>query len=363
MENIINKNFKRKNTEFSDTFTVNSVENGFVLFTNGAKCKLETLQSDFEQIDNYTQQISENLETQINEINPETFFDGGIDMNLVNTFENVSKGQITNIGPSKQTVASKVVIKEDDGRVKEQIYQPTTNTTEQPQVQQNNILNRNDNAQTQQFVNTVQTPNEIRLPEQDTFDRLKKSEDVEFLIPIKIKLPKASKIEVMNDLFETSLTSYLAKQTVSDFLKNPKTLQTTIQKCIEEQVDNNLNSVTNTKQPKQKKEKQKGKVTVTELKTYDVAQTGSITAQTGSITALTAQTEISDIDKKLRPEIKEWDGDVKKLISITNNVQYEIINKKIDELKELNKSGDISFEDLDKLEDLVLTYKMNNNLL
>jgi hypothetical protein len=38
----------------------------------------------------------------------------------------------------------------------------------------------------------------------------------------------------MNDLFETSLTSYLAKQTVSDFLKNPKTLQTTIQKCIEE---------------------------------------------------------------------------------------------------------------------------------
>jgi hypothetical protein len=160
MENIINKNFKRKNTEFSDTFTVNSVENGFVLFTNGAKCKLETLQSDFEQIDNYTQQISENLETQINEINPETFFDGGIDINLLNTFENVSKGQITNIGPSKQTVASKVIIKEDDGRVKEQIYQPTTNTSEPQQqvqqVQQNNILNINDN---------VQTPSEIRLPE------------------------------------------------------------------------------------------------------------------------------------------------------------------------------------------------------
>ncbi len=356
MENIINKNFKRKNTEFSDTFTVSNIENGFVIFSNGAKCKIETLQSDFEEIHNYTQQISENLNNENVVIDPETFFDGNVDMNLVNTFENVSKGQITNIGPTKQLTPSKVVIKEDDGRIKEQIYQPINTNTDQ--TQQNNLLNRLDNVQQpiSNVNNTVQTTNEIRLPEQDTFDRLKKSEDVEFLIPIKIKLPKASKIEVMNDLFETSLTSYLAKQTVSDFLKNPKNLQTTIQKCIEEQVDNNLNNVTNTKQPKQKKEKQKGKVTVTELKTYDVPQTGSITSVS----------EISDVDKMLRPEIKEQDGDVSKLMSITNNVQFEIINKKINELKELNKNGDATadqIKDLDKLEDLVLTYKMNNNLL
>ena len=60
-------------------------------------------------------------------------------------------------------------------------------------------------------------PNIIQEPaEYKVFSNVKKTEELEISIPFNIKLPKAQKIDVLNDMFESSFIEFIAKKEVEN---------------------------------------------------------------------------------------------------------------------------------------------------
>ena len=181
---IINKTYKRKNAIESDLFTVSSIDNDFVIFDNNAKCKLSTFLIEFEETLSNNKLIDDSV------IDPDTFFSSPlVDDVLLEQLETVHKNPNTHIPPSKIVEESKPIHNEE-----RPIYNKLSEIQEKKQ--------------------------EVRLPEWDVFDNVKIAEEIEILIPVKIKLPKAEKIDILNDMFKTSFTSYIAKKYINTNIIN-----------------------------------------------------------------------------------------------------------------------------------------------
>lgn len=298
---IINKTYKRKDSNDNDIFTVSSIDNDFVLFDNNARCKLSTFISDFEE-------IKPTINSTNVELNPDTFFSGvNIDESLLEQLETLHKNPNIHIPPT----------------------QPISPET------QNNIINNN----TQ--INSIKKPQENRLPEWDVFDNVKLSEEIEILIPFKIKVPKAEKIDILNDMFKTTFTSYIAKKYINtNIINNSSNIQLLIQNGIENWIDSEING--NTKKITKKSVKKNNDTTkiiipdikLTEQPKIHVKQNEQSTASFFGVKTST------------------WDGDIKKLYLIETEEQYNVVKQKYDQLK----IDGINTSEIDRLELLLETY-------
>lgn len=332
MENIINVPFKRKNTPDSDIFIVDRIEGEFVIFKNNARCSLSMLQTDFEP----AQTNENNVNTMEPVINPETFFDTPISEN---------DGLLDQI---ETAVKNPNALPQQSERLKESV--PLDNAI------QPNLLNRLDNNdapyEAPQNTNVQNAPAQNRLPEWDVFDRVKKAEEIEILVPFKIKLPRPEKIDALNDMFETSFTMYLAKQYIKDnVVNNSIPIQKLIQTEIENWMENELYGSSKRKKPAKKTQpakKTKNVITETVDETEELTQTVD-NKQSEELNAM------SFFNKQQQPT---WDGNIKKLFIINTEEQFNAVNKELNRLKENNSKS----TDVDKYEDMVQTYKENNGI-
>jgi hypothetical protein len=225
MENIINKTYKRKNAVNSDVFTVYEITKtddiDWVIFTNGAKCKLSTLTSEFELLNNINESNNNNNNTDDDIIDPDKFLSTPLnDDNLLKQVETA----FTNPSALPQQT--------ERSRESKPLNNDLTSRIEQPLEQQN----------VQQIVQQI-VPQKVELPEYAVFKRAKKSEYLEVLIPFKIHLPKANKIDTLNDMFETSFIEYLAKEFIEkNVVNNTKDIEQAIEQGIEQWIDIKLSN-------------------------------------------------------------------------------------------------------------------------
>lgn len=331
MENILNKSYKRKNSIDSDTFTVNSIDGEFVVFSNGARCKLTTLLSDFEEINGH---ISESVTTSSNDINPDTFFETPMSTEdpLLSQLESVATNPQQQIHSERLRESRSL----DDGPVT-----PTHGLNLGNPSQNLNMDTPNDPNMTAQPVQF----NEVRLPEWDIFDRVKKSETIEIEVPFKIKLPRPEKIDALNDMFETSFVAYLAKQYIKDNIaNNTTTLQITIKEAIETWMEEELYGKKKTirkRKPTAKKSSQPKKEVVKE--------------ESLNITDVTLAKPVDD-NSALGffggNTSSKWDGNVSKLFIINTKEQYDAVEKRVNQLREDESTS----TELDRLEELMYIY-------
>jgi len=225
INDILNKTYQRIGSASGDTFYAQQIDGEFVIFSNGARIKLTTLLADFQPI-NSNGTVNESVQT-VNtpDVNPDTFFNSTTPLPQVKTVD--------------QLVEPTVVPSMIDGK-------PALNT---PVTNQLGGLNLTEDNTQQSGLNLTNTPQAAtqtnRLPEWDSFDRVKKTEDVELNVTINIRLPKARHIESINDMYETSFIAYLAKQYMAD----PGNIQKQIREAIEEWVEIEMNGG----KPKKKK--------------------------------------------------------------------------------------------------------------
>jgi hypothetical protein len=335
---IVNKQYTRNGT--TDILTVANLADGFVHFNNGAQCKLETFLKDFNEVGtiNENKAVLPKKVLDLDHLDPDTFFDGHVsdDDPLVQQLEQLKNNPNMQIqrtvesSPSKDLTDNKIISNNISN-------QPSTinHLYEQPVPTQGN--ERNIILPTVTEVNQVK---ENRLPEFDMFDRIKKTEDVEFYIPIKIKLPKASILDTFNNMFDTttSYTSYITKQTITELLKNDKKLLIDLNKQIDNWLLTGTVEVTKKKETKQSVKKSTKK----EIKSIAVED----------YVAQQVIKPIGDIDSirgnfKLNPNVP---------ISIENDDDLVKIKARIEELnnKELTKETE---NELDSLENMIIVYK------
>jgi len=312
MEQILNKKYIRKNSINSDIFIPININDQDIHFSNGAIGNINSFMNDFEE---YKEQITESLE-----LDPNSFFNTPTnDQKLLNDVESIAKNPSAKIGMSQKYQ------EELQNQPSFLNYNNTNNNTEDTEI--NYTVQENTS-----ILNKVKPSN--RLPEYDVFDRIKKSEEIEILIPFTIKLPRAEKIDAINDMFETSLTDYLSKMYIEDNIsKNSKKLQKLIKDSIEEWVEKELYS---NKKPRKVR---KNKVQEVEKVQVEKVQEENIPI-------------IDDISVFTTP-IKKWDKDLKKLFVITTEEQFIEVEKEYNRLKDNN----IINVDFDKYEDMIFQYK------
>ncbi len=334
MNDILNFTYKRKGAVDSDIFVPKSVENNFVIFENGASCDINKLMSDFEKID-----INPNIsKSQEIILNPDDFFGHGPDG--LGKAMPIDLEQLEQIANNPNASAPSEKLKESvslDGRYEKVV------PGGQPK---NSIQNRltDDNSSDEYTEDNKVVTN--RLPEWDVFDRVKKAEEIEILIPFKIKLPRPEKIDALNDMFETSFVSYLAKQYIKDnIVNNSIGLQQSIHDAIETWMETEIYGTSKKRKPS------KNTKTVKAPKTTVSKKTEEITVNT--ITENTAPEE-STANAFFNTSENTWDGNIKKLFIINTKEQYEKVKKQIDILKEKNPTS----LDLDRYIDLVEIYEM-----
>lgn len=222
INDILHKSYQRIGSASGDTFYAQQLDGEFVIFSNGARIKLTTLLADFQAV-NSNGSVNENVQTvNTGEVNPDTFFNSTTPLPEVKTVDHIAP------------VTAQSLI---DGK-------PALSSTQPTQLGGLNLV---DEPQTQQPGLNLTAPSPVsnRLPEWDSFDRVKKTEDVELNVTIQIKLPKARHIEFANDMYETSFIAYLAKQ----YMAEPGNIQKQIREAIEDWVDMEMNGG----KPKKKK--------------------------------------------------------------------------------------------------------------
>lgn len=352
------QSYKRKNAINSDAFIVSVVDGSYVSFTNGARCKLETLESDFELFDG-----SINESNNVNEENYQISVDdafikgtGGVSDELLNKLESVIKNPHSSTGTRRESIEAG---KGNFGKVINDEANPNNNNTDKSGTLSTHIANPNDIANrlsdepvinnTQRLPvneNVVQHKPSNRLPEWDVFDRVKKSEEITINLPIKIKLPYARKIDALNDMFESSFVAYLAKQYIDDNLvKQSKGIQVQLQKEIEAWMDSELRDT-----KKQKKQKKEDKVVKASPKNGDNKDAGS--------NAAAVSDPVGDALRGKQNQPK-WDGNLGTLSIISSQEQLDAVKKRCEYLKDVERSSDLDKE-LDRLEDMLITHNANN---
>ncbi len=341
MEIIVNKTYKRKGT--NDVLKLVNIENGFAVFENNARCKIETLMSDFEDGNAMSSPpIFENQSfVQSNgPIDPDTFFapptaiDPGLFFQLETAIKNPNAQLKRSIAdqPSRDLTDNKVIGKPVIQQPNQEFNIPPSMMPKKPI----NALNDRLNEESQQ--NDVISPNEYpepqASPEEIMFNKVKKTELVEFTLQLKIKLPKARHIETLNDMFETSFISHLAKQAIQDLLNNPSKLKaelvTQMEKWLEDQYEE-----------KPTKDKKKGKKK----------------EQKEEPTPKTVTTEETPIDTKV---VLNGSGENK--FGLPPDLPFDITNEedlgKIQaHIKKLYDDKSKDFQQIDHYENLVVIYK------
>lgn len=326
---IINKSYKRINAVNSDIFVVDFMDGDFVVFKNGGRCKLSTLLSEFEEITG----VNENYINNDAPIDPDAFLNGTINENdpLLQQMELMANNPNAQLPESTKLRES---VSLDDKYVK-----VAPGTSQSPA---GGLADRLVQTDTQQFVNEgVQEANPTpRLPEWDVFDRVKKSDEIEILIPFKIKLPKAQKIDALNDMFETSFTMYLAKQYIkNNVINNSISLQKTIQDAIEDWMDEELYG-NGTKRKKNKPVRTK--------KTKEIVKEEILEQPEEIVQEVKEGASAMDM---FNQNVPQWDGDIKKLFIINTEEQYNAVKLRYTHLLENNPNHDdrYRFEDMIEL--------------
>lgn len=256
---IFNKQYKRKGSVGGDIFipidTETSGDTVWIIFNNGARCKEETFNNDFELI-NSNVLVNENNNQDSDYIDPDKFFAPAAPESLLNDIETAinnpqslgkPKYDLSEPQPPAHMLAAMESKQPANHLLARLDDEPINNYENQPQFNQN--------------FNRVK---EVRLPEWDVFDRVKKSDQVQIHIPFNIKLPKATKIDTMDDMFETSFIEYLAKQYIDTvLLQNTELLKEILTNAISEWVDNEMSN---------KRKKSKIESEVFEIKTESKAK-------------------------------------------------------------------------------------------
>jgi len=237
---FLNKPYVRRGAPDSDTFIPIQVDNGFVVFENGARCKEETFNTDFVAVGTVNESASHVDIINAEKIDPDAFFMGSSEAT-----KKLIMGQVDNPGQTAPRIVNQpggvVSIDGNPSALANTMYE---NPYERANVD-DTTLGSTPMSTTQQI---ALTPAETRLPEYDVFDRVKKSETIDINITFKLSLPRPEKLDAMNDLFETSFTAYLAKQYIKENLvKNPITVQMAIKDAIEEWMGEQLYGKTKSK--------------------------------------------------------------------------------------------------------------------
>lgn len=336
---ILKKTYKRRNATDSDVFFATEMQGEFVIFSNGAKCKLSTLLTDFEQTASVNESSNSNTDNSV--IDAEKFFNTPIaNDGLLNQMEQLTKNPQTKIAGSNKLHESSSL--DDDDR-----YEKVGPGGKTVQNNPNSIENRLANNDTvANPTNTQQTVNKKtnRLPEYDVFDNVKLSEEIEISVPFKIKLPKADRLDILNDMFKTSFTDYISKKYINDnIINNSVKLQGMIKKSIEDWIDSELSG------KKTKKPKRNVKTTdaLELIKTTDAFNTETIVAVDKP-----DESAMSFFAKGQQP-VKAWDGDIKKLFAINTEEQYDAVKQKFVTLKENNPNS----PDVDRFEGMLELYE------
>lgn len=322
---ILNKSYKRKNAPDSDIFHAQRIDGEFVMFANGAKCKLSTLVADFEEVTGVLAPVAQEETV----IDPEKFFEAKMTENdpLIMQAEKIKLENA--VIPSSGKLQESVSL--DDNKTYEKVGPGSKS-------QANAFASRLDTSeQGSNSEQPVQQSNGVRLPEWDIFDRVKKVEDVEITVTFKMKLPKAEKIDALNDMFETSFISYLAKQYIKDnVVNNSAGLQLTLTRELEAWMESELSGESNTNARKRKKKKPLKKLQPAEpVKTTTIESSESASAFFGA------------------PQ-PTWDGNIGKLALINTKEQYEAVKKQLASLRENNPKSN----EIDRLDGMVELYEM-----
>lgn len=335
MDNILNKSYKRIGATDSDVFVPKSIDNEFVIFSNGARCKIMTLLSDFEEIP--TESLIEGVELIPN---ADTFFNSKVSENdiLLQQVEQLATKPHTIIEPSEKLQESSSL---DDDRFEK--ITPGSSKQEQ-NINRLNLGNDDDlDAPIPKDKPTAQVINN-RVPEYDVFDKVKLSEEIEITVPFKIKLPRADKLDLLNDMFNISFTAYLAKKYINDnIVNNSVKLQTLIKDAIENWMDDELSSSPKKSKPKKSKKNKEDIIEPEIVKPEIVKSEPIIEKPEDTATSFFGKAQTGPA----------WDGDIKKLFLITSDEQYNAVKKRFISLKDNN----INNGEVDRLEDMLQIYE------
>lgn len=230
VKDILNKSYQRIGSTGGDIFHAQQLDGEFVICSNGARIKLTTLLSEFQ----IAGSVNENSQSQPffmnqteSKIDPNNFFNTPAPIEAV-------------------PIVTTNSIRETPSAINGQVISPGANQNQNQQQPPPSFLNQNieqphstGNVVEPQGQNpdTIQQQQSIRLPEWDMFDRIKKTEEVELNVTIKITLPKARHIDAINDMYQTKFSAYLAKQ----YLIDGSSMQTQLREAIEEWMDIELN--------------------------------------------------------------------------------------------------------------------------
>lgn len=328
---IVGKQWQKGNA--AEVYTAVNIENGFVKFSNGAQCKLETFIQDFKEVKTF---INESIKpktvlNQNNEIDPDAFFNFAGDDNdpLMKTLEQLKQNPNMELKPTVQILPS--IDRTDNKIISNPVnvnipLNPLESRLPQGYVHQENLTN---NMQQSSIVQSIQN----RLPEWDMFDRSKKTINVKFQLPIEMMLPKASTLETLNEMFETTCTTYLAKQYVDKLLQNPQELIDTLTENIEDWLSVQLTG------------KAKKKKVIKVSKKKEVIQKENVVNQ------VTTNVD-TDFGRNFKIDVS---------IPLTVNNEDDVLKVKA-KLKELNEQPlTVEIEQqINGLQDMLYIYKLNN---
>lgn len=330
---ILNKNYKRRNAPDSDVFYAKELNGDSVIFSNGAICKLTTLVSEFEETTVIQSPVT--LVSESADINPDTFFNTpSTDNTLLDQVEKLVKNPNAQIEGSQKLNQS---VNLDDSRY--EVVNPGGK-----QIQNNNGLASRLNSENSIVQNSTDSENVKqtvkRLPEYDVFDNVKLTQEIEIIVPFKIKLPKADRIDILNDMFKTTFTDYLAKKYISDnIVNNSKKLQDLIKQGIETWMEE---QITGKKSKKTKKSK-----------TIDIIEEKDIFIQKSESLIAVDKPDDSTADFFAKAQGPKWDGDIKKLYIINTEEQYNAVKQRFVSLKDTNANH----PDIDRFEGMLETYE------
>jgi len=336
----INGKYKRKGTVGTNIFipinteTLNEEE--YVLFENGAKCKLSTFKQDFELVNNIeNNKMNENINIDIDDspIDPDKFFSGGVDDSILDQVEQAVKNPAgLNNTPSRQ-----------DSRDLSNPQPPEHMTRQNNQAINYDLNSRLGNNQEQnQSINQEREVKTNRLPEHDIFDRVKSNSDLEIIIPFKITIPKSQKIDTMDDMFESSFIEYLAQKYVDEnIVSNLDNLKQLIQSGIEEWVEKDLNS--------NRKKKASVKTDSFEIKKEEPKKEEPTEEKEEKVIKTD---DMDDLTSKLRNQPQEQDVNISKIYIINTEAQYNAVKNRYNQYKENNPKH----PDIDRLEDMINIY-------
>lgn len=341
----INGKYKRKGSVGTNVFIPTDMQEinneNYVLFENGAKCKLSTFKNDFELIGNgENNTVNENnVIDDDGPIDPDAFFESGnIGHSLADQVDKIATdpNYVQNLqkGPSRQ-----------ESRDLSQDKQPPAHMMGDNNAVNYDLNNRltddnQQNLQPNQQNLQPQINKTNRLPEHDIFDRVKANSELEIIIPFKLTIPKSQKIDTMDDMFESSFIEYLAEKYVNEnIVNNLDILKELINKGIEEWVEKDLES------------KRKKKATV-KTDTFEIKEDKPETKKEEPKEKEIKTDNVDDLTNKLRNTPQNENVDISKLYIINTENQYNAVKKQYEQYKENNPNH----PDIDRLEDMLNIY-------